>query len=812
MTYQYLGEDSGDILSVAFAFEDAQRAVGLTAKGWSKSAKVLGEPGTWTGAAADAAKSDASKIGGILAETDKTLTASGKALVTYANALAGLWGQVYDLNTELVKQQNIITAANNTLQGLHSAEDRGTGKQQQKAFAEADQAHTDISRAQKNIGDLDDQYDGLKRKQSEAAHTCITALTTPAGKKGVTFGGPQSLTQLNSILGLNKLDVAPLIHAEKISADLLKRHQPVDATDPKVQAEITQLDGILKAHSGDPNFSSAYLRHLGPHNLLDLTGVVATMNQGSDGKTQPIMTTVGDLQHELGVSLASATHYLGKTAPTGTDQLGATWLAELKKQGESKFTFAVGGFDAGAPVGIVPPTNESVYGYSMLGVLMGDAHTPFAQPLLQQVGDDMMHMEQQYGKTHFTQSLNPQSSDGSLMWLSSGGGVGDTGLQLNWDNPKGQPFSTGADPFSGWTRAMSDSPAAARATMAHDNNLTNYLLNDRSWALNDGHVHSGQMGITDRIVDHPEDNGTLKGFGGMLAHVDDPSDPNSTKMMENVVNDLGGTNNPNVAHGFAGSDWIRPGLRDGVATLMSHHLSEVNLTMGHSLHELPQANVEKVLGDLGKDEGSYGILYKGEAAYAGVTITNALQHGGDASTLATEYGNVNAFLDHGADTGWAHEQNEKAEEHNKWVEYAGDIFKTAAGTATEVALPEAAAGAGPAIDTVVDKVTDSVLGGFKEDPSDRIQSHNQYTQAHTAQALSDNVTQAVYASMTPAQQHAIFGTHPPAPGHLSGDDFDRLSENIDPGAHPTAANNAYSGAQTAASQAYQDVDFRALGE
>ncbi|MGI8880167.1 MAG: hypothetical protein ACR2KJ_06580, partial [Jatrophihabitans sp.] len=102
--------------------------------------------------------------------------------------------------------------------------------------------------------------------------------------------------------------------------------------------------------------------------------------------------------------------------------------------------------------------------------------------------------------------------------------------------------------------------------------------------------------------------------------------------------------------------------------------------------------------------------------------------------------------------------------------------------------------------------------GFTEDPSDKINVHNQYTQSHTAQALSDNVTQAVYASMTPAQQTALFGSQPPVPGSLNGAQLDLLSEQLDPGAHPSQQNSAYSATQTAASQAYTSEDFRALGE
>lgn len=810
MTYEYLGEDSSDVLSVAFAFQDAQRAVGLTGKGWTKSAGDLGANGMWSGDAALAATSDATKLGGILTETGRSLDTSQKALGAYATALSGLWSQVYDLNTELAKQQAAVSTANDKLQGLHSVEDRGTQAQQTKAAGDADDARTDITRANKNIGDLDDQYAGLKKKQSEAAHACIAALNPPApGGPSAGYGGPLTLNTLTSILGIDKLDVAPLIQAEHISADLLSKKQPLDATDPKVQAEIRQLDGLLREHSGDPNFSTPYLKKLGPHNLLDLTGVLATMKQGDDGKTQPIMTTVGDLQHELGVSLASATHYLGGQPPAGTDQLSQGWLDQLKKQGESKFTFAIDDI----PRLYQAQDSESVYGYSLLSVLMGDAHTRFAQPVLQQVGDDMMRMEQEYGKSHLTQSLSPQNSDGAVMWMSSGGGSGTAGLRLNWDNPDGQPLSTGADPFAGWTRAMSDSPEAARATMAGDNNLTNYLLNDRSWALNDGHVTVGGMGITDRVVDHPESNGTLKGFGDMLAHVDDPSDPNSTKMMENVVNDLGSNDkNHDLDKDFGSNDWIRPGLRGGVATLMSHHLGTINTSMSQDLDALPSANVQHVLQDLGKDETAYKTLYKSEAAVAGVWIGNNLHHGGSAQDVASAYGSVSAYLDHGADTAWAQDKTEGAARHNAFVDWAGGIFKVAASTGADAGLTAIGGeGAGPAVDGVIDKVTDHVLDGFRQDPSPEIQHNYQDTYTDSSKNVSDDVIRAVYGAMTPAEQNQIFHDHPPA-DLTTAEQRDLLRQAISATGPDTPAGfSRYADVVTTAHNQYQTT-HHALGD
>ncbi|TQE37533.1 hypothetical protein Sipo8835_07570 [Streptomyces ipomoeae] len=183
--------------------------------------------------------------------------------------------------------------------------------------------------------------------------------------------------------------------------------------------QFTELNSIMKYNAKDADFSTAFYKSLGgPKDALDFYGRMALDGTAGADKTRLDLTK--QLQHNLGVALASATD------PDNKSHLPETWGKEFRRLGTQ-------------PIQLQPGAPQSPYGYQILSGLLryGNYDHRFINPIAEHVVQ--LHQKDPY---RFV-SNKPHAYDMDLGF-----------------NPSGR-LGAGYDPLTGVMEALGHSPQAA---------------------------------------------------------------------------------------------------------------------------------------------------------------------------------------------------------------------------------------------------------------------------------------------------------------------------------------------------------------
>ncbi|MFS0696274.1 hypothetical protein [Streptomyces nitrosporeus] len=189
-------------------------------------------------------------------------------------------------------------------------------------------------------------------------------------------------------------------------------------------AELQALNELLKDNSGSVEFSKNFYEKLGPEKALAFFGQLSTDTHEYGKVDKERLEDVQELQKNLGLNLATASHDKAFTAE---------WGPELRKMGTERIPLAK--YDSGGP-----------FGYQLLGGIMryGDYDPKFLNPIAEHV-------------------VQLRQKDHDFFY----GSKGMPGGPANPFNPSGTNGS-GYDPVTSMLEALGHSPEAAKQFFSAD--------------------------------------------------------------------------------------------------------------------------------------------------------------------------------------------------------------------------------------------------------------------------------------------------------------------------------------------------------
>ncbi|MFI9160661.1 hypothetical protein [Kitasatospora aureofaciens] len=395
----------------------------------------------------------------------------------------------------------------------------------------------------------------------------------------------------------------------KQAADLLKLAGNIS------DAQLDQLNKLLKDHANDPQFTTAFYNRLGPDGFLKYYGSMATLSSGKDGRRPQ---AIADLQKNLGLALATATdtHNL--------PHLSDEWEAGLRRAGATRVEVLPGGSNRAS--GSVQP-----YGYQILSnILQAGKYDPhFLNPVAE----------------HVTQLAEMPGFFTSTPWIGS-----DLDQMKLLRGPDG-----GFNPMVGVLDALGRNPEAA-TKFFHDLK-TEYNLDGSVKSYSQANDYLAKLtagGDQSPLQDILQGNGFIPsghaeapgvhalGLALEAATTGRASDaspdaplpqhtPEMAKVMHDVVDRFGNGDGPKLLRKGADFADLAPSLGNLTAAYMGDVQSSLDLydktlpTYGAPA-KLDHDNTAKLLGALGRNPEAYGAIAQAQQAYTTAHIQDVILH------------------------------------------------------------------------------------------------------------------------------------------------------------------------------------------
>lgn len=578
-------------------------------RNWGFSSELTGDVITplqgsgWTGQAAEAAAQSVTKIRNEIDAAFEEATGIAKALRDAHTEIAGA-------------QADLAAAVRSATDGRMTVDSNGTVHWPAPTGPEKNDPDYAASYRHKATA-ISDAIGKALARASEADAAAAAALAADTGTDRTAF---------------NKKPLGGASEQEaKQAADLLRLADKASPT------QIQQLEALLKAHSGDPNFATAFYNSVGPDGFLKAYGAMTEYSgYYGDAATKKILL---DMQRDLGLTLATATN--GSKQPHLTDE----WQAGLRRAGATQYQLLPDRLAGGNP-----------YGYQILANLLrtGTYDPHFLNPLVE----------------HMTQL----SAEKPGRWEDA----------VSNANPIGQVFLFGKDgsglnPLSGGLEGLAHNPAAA----------TKYFHDQATVYNDDGTVKAtGQPNTYLKQLTDPGVNSILQDFqpdhaphfkaapqealalghaleaattgraydatnGPMPAHT-----PEMSAVMKEVTDRFGNTDGP----GLLKKDGLFADMAPGFGHMVASYMGDVQTAVDHNNHILPlngaaanldQGATQKLLGALGRNPDAYGTIAQAQQAYTtaylqdimshkdrygelfGEAVTNASRPGGEVAGILT---------------------------------------------------------------------------------------------------------------------------------------------------------------------------------
>ncbi|NUL03195.1 hypothetical protein HRW07_08060 [Streptomyces lunaelactis] len=467
------------------------------------------------------------------------------------------------------------------------------------------------------------------------------------------------------------------------------------------EAELRELQTLIKYNAKDQPFAEALYRDLGPEGALRFQAQLS-LDGTADGGTQ--LQLARSIQDSMGVALATA-----------QPKLGDEWTQDLMKLGRSNLDLQMSG-------NLIEPK-----GYQVLGTLL--RHGEYSKGFLDKVGNDMIAYEREM--------------DGGAWSRPDGSYTGMKGFGLNADKDGGG----GWDPLTGLLEAYGHNPDASTAFLSANvagpgESMTNldYLMGMGS----DGKGEGARTWIPD--VTAPINAGEDKVFGkdalghaleaavtGMpYDHGDVDKRPEHTperlEIMEKVVNSLAG--DPKLMHDSMG---------DSMGRMAGEYMPEINNTLRqgntfaelyghpHSFNDLATAEFLDVLG---RNPDAYAEATLGAENYSASLMNDVVKHperfSGTASenlqNIAFGTGSIEGIL-----SGARHDEivtggQLSDQDYNDQLQKRADMFNSVFGSTVGLAT-ERVPIAGEIINGVTEMVVGEVVEGAERNTADET-AHN----------------------------------------------------------------------------------------
>lgn len=232
---------------------------------------------------------------------------------------------------------------------------------------------------------------------------------------------------------VTSLDAADATHA----AELMKKG------DKLTDAELTELNHLMKANASDPVFATSFYKQLGQEGSLQLYGQLALQTADADDERKALLQ---QMQRNMGNTLATATN------PGNNPHLDEQWTAQFRKLGTQH-------------IPLYPDSmREGPYGYQLLGGILryGDYDSSFLTPIAE-------HVTQLHSKDPY-------------FFANTKYDIGDPQYGFNPSGKNGAGF----DPMNSVLEALGHSPEAA----------TDYFTPPMEKYAEDG-THAGELAAID---------------------------------------------------------------------------------------------------------------------------------------------------------------------------------------------------------------------------------------------------------------------------------------------------------------------------
>ncbi|WP_199552104.1 DUF6571 family protein [Streptomyces sp. N35] len=532
-----------------------------------------------------------------------------------------------------------------------------------------------------------------------------------------------------------------LKEAERLSA--LARKKPEDLT----AKDFDALNAGLKAHAGDPLFSERFAEKLGPKGTLEFWAGIN--GQGPAYELRDKKDQFDELQKNLSLTLASATQ---ADTPEMRD-----WTYKMTQLG-------------GQPVGQHGPL-----GFQVMSNLMrwGDYDDAF----LTRYGSELVETEKK---------LTDNGRHGATMWQQTG-----IDPLLNHTGT-----DSGGDPFTGFMKALSNSPDAATDFFngefvskdedheflrdTDDENtykgkvaLTNfqYLFEERDWPLD--YDSTGEKSVAGKnALGHALEAATTGHPAGTLPSPDTVAhSTQQAALFQDIVQSVGKDQNRLLDHGY---------LSDSFGKITAEYMPDINRaltpTIDHKeaifpangeVAKLSEGDTTKLLYALGRNPEGYAAVNLGQHNYTSNVLhyhaenPDALLSGDKGLTASIRVGETAGEIQGIIGGGRAFEAEDQAAEsdaeYNKALDSASTWGGALAGTGIGLLVaPTAGPGAIVAADaanTAAGEIISSITDGAKKDSTGEVIYQNgkswDATHASTYKLLEVEVNAAGKASGSP---------------------------------------------------------------
>ncbi|CAL9404918.1 hypothetical protein SUDANB6_01534 [Streptomyces sp. enrichment culture] len=429
-------------------------------------------------------------------------------------------------------------------------------------------------------------------------------------------------------LGGNTTDFNAKVVTSLDAADATRAAELMKKGDQLTDAELTQLNHLMKTNQNDPVFATRFYQQLGQEGTLQLYGQLALQTADASDERR---TLLQQMQRTMGNTLATATD------PDNAPHLSQRWTTDLRKLGTQHIRLHDNAI------------NEGPYGYQLLGGILryGTYDSAFLTPVAEHI--TQLHADDPY----FFADTKPA--------------IGDSQYGFNPSGKNG----AGYDPMNSVLEALGHSPQAAtdyftppmqayaqdgtpKGILSEIGGATNYLdyLTDKEYGSFPDITGHDLDAAKKSANDFPDALGHALEAATTGRPYDDADAPQvehtaeQAALMHQVVEKIG--DNPDLINEKDNGPLCA--MADSLGNMTAEYMWDVQKSLaGGSPHiptngadaglsNLNDGTLSAFLGAVGKDPDAYGAISNAQQAVTTELIKDTLadQFSGDVRTRAVE--------------------------------------------------------------------------------------------------------------------------------------------------------------------------------
>jgi hypothetical protein len=482
-------------------------------------------------------------------------------------------------------------------------------------------------------------------------------------------------------MGFNQSGYSSDDEARKAQKDADQAAKLIDKEGRLTPTELDQLDKLLAAHKGDPEFAARFAQKAGAENTLEQYSKILDPPQGTQLSKEQ-MERIKSLQKNLGSTIGLAT----TTDEPGMDKFETDLLEAANRNYNANPT----------------ETPYGLSGYQLTSSLMSQGD--WDDNLLNTYGENLIAKEKQ---------LAPGAQNPDSVW-------GPTAHHI-----AGITNIPALDPMTGFMDALGHNPDASLEFLDGKTQTTNgetidnldYLMKDRHWPEGAGYTGDDKHEKGIYTLGHALESATTGvpyDYNGdsMPLHT-----PDQAKFTNELVTTLGDSKNADLIDGNGRLAPIKGSLGDITANYMgdferaftTHDLPTNGAPVGGE-HGIDRGDAMNFLRSVGQDPEAYKEISAAQQGYTQGLVDETLTHRDpsddfshvkdDVASVTSPGSSVAGILSEARaeavyekDVAEANDFNAKAGEVNKWIGRGagiatGSIASPLAGTAVSIGYEE----------------------------------------------------------------------------------------------------------------------------